>query len=323
MNACLPSIKNSGINLAIVLISLIIACNSDWYQKGNHLPQRMVDLAYSDWSTPRYNEADVDQCKQPFDTDSIEMFNYRGGDYYHPVYMMNRSKQFVDAFLVTGDSAYLSRAVKYIAKLESLAQPYQNALFLPYPFRFAVHSDSANLFTPPWYSGMAQGACLSVTMRLYTLTHNEHYLEFGRKIFNAYLIEPSSGNPWVSRLDSDGYYWIEEYPHNVRPGMTLNGYISGIEGIYEYYQQTRDPRAKWIFELCITTIKQYLPYYRIEGKKSYYCLGHKAESRAYHFLHIQQMMGLSQFTNDPFFSMMSQILKYDSDQEALDSAGAK
>jgi hypothetical protein len=162
---------------------------------------------------------------------------------------------------------------------------------------------------------MAQGEFLMVLMRLYEFTGNKDYLMYGHQVFHSFLLLQSDFEDWVVRLDSAGYYWMEEYPHETRPGMTLNGYVYALFGIYEYRRFVDDPRAELIYDLSLTTLKHYLPYYRQPGKSSLYCLGHKARAGSYHAQHIKQMNVLYAATGDPFFEIMALAFEADSNGE--------
>jgi len=117
----------------------------------------------------------------------------------------------------------------------------------------------------------------------------------------------------VARIDADGYYWIEEFPHDTRPGMTLNGYIAALFGVYDYYHLTGSEDAEMIYELGLTTIKHYLPEFRRPGQRSYYCLGHQSVANdSYHRLHISMMGHLHRITGDEFFRAMGDSLTADS-----------
>ena len=167
---------------------------------------------------------------------------------------------------------------------------------------------------------MAQGVVLAVTIRLYEITGKSQYLTFSHRLFNSFLQLRKSNSPWIARLDSLSYYWIEEYPHDVKPGQTLNGYIAAIMGVYEYYRITGDYRAKVVYDAALTTLKYYLPQYRRENQTSYYCLGHMMPATlSYHNLHIQMMRDLYFVSGDIFFWLMAEL--FESDVEAPNAQG--
>lgn len=250
---------------------------------------------------------------EPLDSDSIELFDYRGSTSYHPVNLIHRVQMFIAAYHKTNDSLLLRRAQEYTNKLLSLAYVKDTALFLPYGFRYAVHSDSSNTFETPWYSGMAQGEFLIILARLFEITSDNRYLLAGQQTLNSLAIIQGSGKePWVSRIDNNGYFWIEEYPHEINPGRTLNGYMAAVYGLYDYYRVTKSPLAKELYDLSLTTIKHYLPFYRVSGNNSWYCLGHNHRATdGYHQLHINMLINLNNMTGDPFFRVMKDVFELD------------
>ncbi len=184
-------------------------------------------------------------------------------------------------------------------------------------FKYALHNDSSILLHPPWTSGMSQGNLLMVFVRLYELTGDDEYLDFSRRLFRGFLKLKGRHETWFARLDSAGYYWIEEYPHSERPGMTLNGFIAAIYGIYDYFRVTGDSKAKTIYDMGITTIKHYLPQFRRPGQTSYYDLGHRwPATKGYHFLHVKMLRQLHLMTGDEYFKKWADIFESDVPKDA-------
>jgi hypothetical protein len=184
------------------------------------------------------------------------------------------------------------------------------AAWAPYQFRFAVHSDPANTLEPPWYSGMAQGEFLSVLCRLYEFTEDSSYIDFAARVFASFLLPRGSSDRWTVRIDSLGFYWIEEYPHEQVPGQTLNGFIASLGGVYDYYLSTRDERAKEVWDMGLTTLRYYLPQYLRKGETSLYCLGHRFPATpGYDRFHVDLLRGLHRMTGDPYFAIMADVFE--------------
>lgn len=283
-------------------------------------PQNLQILPFESLPNLWISQANSDAYNEPLDADSIEMFAYRGGVYYHPTLLSRRCQEFIATYRTYGDDKHLARAEHYLRKLMSECIEVDGALFATLPFDFAVHGDSTILMTAPWFSGMTQGEMLMAAMRLYEVTQDTTYLEFGHRLFKAYTRLRGPNEIWFARLDSAGFYWIEEYPHADKPGETLNGFGFGIYGLYDYIRITGSDEARRIFDLAVTTIKHYVPYFRQKDELSLYCLGHRTVTNgAYHGLHIQQMDFLKRMTGDPFFDIISEVLREDA--EAADAAG--
>lgn len=277
---------------------------------ANHLPQRLVEVPFVQRPKTKVDTIRSQLYVEPLDADSIELFHYRGFDYYHPVNLSQICHTLIATSVSTSEELYLKRAERYVQKLMSLCDDANGASWAPYRFRYAVHSDSANVMRVPWYSGMAQGELLTVLSRLYDLTGNAEYLEFARKVFRTLLILQGTGDRWVARIDTAGYYWIEEYPLDDRPAQTLNGFVTAVFGVYEYYLVSHDPQALEVWELSLTTLKAYLPSFHRDGQHSLYCLGHgNGAGPGYHALHIRQMYDLHRMTQDRFFLIMADALE--------------
>lgn len=248
----------------------------------------------------------------PYDEDYIEMFSYGRTLTYHPVGLSHRCFLFIGTYYHTQDTIHLRRAEKYARKLMEVSNYIGDTALVPYMFDYRVHGLEDAELLAPWYSGMAQGEFLEVLVRLYEFTEDPEYLEFAHKIFNSFLRLKNDNKDWVVRIDSLGYYWIEEYPHNYNPGQTLNGFIAAVIGIYDYYRISNDENAKIIYNLCLTTLKHYIPQFRRENLASYYCLGHNhLAQESYHNFHIRLFDNLYLFTDDIFFKEMSELYKAD------------
>lgn len=277
---------------------------------ANHLPQRLVVLPFEQRPNVRVDTARAQRYIEPMDADSIELTRYRGQDYYHPVNLSQTCHILIATYVQAGNEKYLIRAERYMKKLMSVCLNSDTALWGPYNMRYAVHSDSANTLRAPWFSGMAQGEMLTVLSRLYELTGDTEYLEFARKVFRTLIILQGTSDRWVVRIDTAGYYWIEEYPHDTRPAQTLNGFVTALFGVYEYYLVSHDPQALQVWELALTTLKAYLPDFHRDGQRSLYCLGHShVANPGYHKLHIHQMYDLHRLTDDRFFLIMAEALE--------------
>lgn len=152
--------------------------------------------------------------------------------------------------------------------------------------------------TPPWRSAMAQGQCIQVLVRAYELTGESSYLELARKALGAFYVEVE--NRGVT-LKGDEGWWYEEYAGEggANPRV-LNGHIYALVGIYEYYEETNDKDAKYLFDKGEAALKAHLCDYDT-GAWTYYDTLGKMATQHYHELHIAQMLYLYNCTGDPVF----------------------
>lgn len=240
----------------------------------------------------------------PQDRDGVILFNYDGRDYYNPVQIAQRGIWFGDNYRRTGDVRYLERSEAHARRLLADAVEVEGALYLPYTFDFRLHGKKDQVMRAPWYSGMGQGQALSLFLRLHEATGREAYREAADGLMKSFHRLAGDGEPSVARLDCEGYYWIEEYPMTVST-KTLNGFIFGVYGVYEYWRATGDEEAERLVRASLATLKRYLPEFRDPGNPSYYCLKHRIQYPRYHNVHIAQLWYLHRITHDPYFDQMS------------------
>ena len=184
-------------------------------------------------------------------------------------------------------------------------------IYFSYNFDIHPHGTYPDEMLAHWYSGMAQGIGLAALVGLYNITGNEKYLTAAANVFSTFKRIGHYLKPWTVFIDEKGYYWIEEYPINFpedAADKVLNGFVFGIYGLYDYYLLTKGSDEKDILLAAITTIHNYISYYRDIGDVSFYCLRHKHKDIGYHFLHQKQLSMLSKITGDPFFQSMADSL---------------
>lgn len=67
-----------------------------------------------------------------------------------------------------------------------------------------------------------------------------------------------------------------------------------------------------LYDLSLTSIKEYLPRYRQPAENSLYCPGHShTATDAYHRLHINMLVQLYKMIGGPFFGVMEEMLTRD------------
>ena len=93
----------------------------------------------------------------------------------------------------------------------------------------------------PWYSGMASGHVLILSLASFEITGDPSYLEYADYIFNGYQIGVSSGG---FRVPTARGTLFEEYAspvrHLTRSPTVLNGHIFAMDGLYWYTQYQPD-----------------------------------------------------------------------------------
>jgi D-glucuronyl C5-epimerase C-terminus len=221
-----------------------------------------------------------------------------GKNYYSPGNIASDGVRFVDAYVRTGNPAYLDKARLRAQKLEQIGIPKDGALFLPYGFDYP-----AEQLTAPWVSGYSQGFALSLFVRLYRVTGEYRYAEIARSVFMAFRLLGRNRAHWMSYVvDSD--LWLEEYP-SARPTHVFNGFNFALFGIYDYERLTRDAAAAQLLQGALATMRRRASAYRVPGGISLYDLVHRTRHEHYHEIHIWQLADLAAISGDAYFSQLS------------------
>ncbi len=244
-----------------------------------------------------------------FDQDSVPMISYGGTLYYHPVYTSSLGIAFVDGKIRTGRGYYLDLAERIANRLVLNSKEYNDKFLFPYNFNYSY---SDNPLPGPWYSGMAQGRLLTLFTRLYNVTDDSKYLAWADSTFESLKLLKSENEEeeWVSYIDEEQYFWIEEYPV---PELVhvLNGFIYATFGIYDYYLATEKEEALHLLRASITTIENYIENYRNPGGISFYDLNDRSQKEFYHGVHINQLNLLHKITGEIYFKEMADNFESD------------
>lgn len=221
-----------------------------------------------------------------------------GRNYYSPGNIASDGVRFVDAYVRTGNTAYLDKALVRAAKLRQIGIAKDGALYLPYGFSWPAEGLAA-----PWVSAYSQGFALSLFVRLYRVTGDYGHAETARSIFAAFRLLGPNRRHWVSYVSAEDL-WLEEYPSS-RPSHVFNGFNFGLFGIYDYERLTRDPAASQLLEGALATMRRRAVAYRVPGGLSYYDLVHKTQSDHYHAIHTWQLHDLAAISGDAYFGQLA------------------
>lgn len=303
--------------LLLLLTLVLIGCIKD---KSPIVPGECenfdFEVKHLPYESLRYTSSTLQVADDPNyiqDSSGVLMTEYHDSLYYHPVTIASRCYIYLSAYAKTSDKKYLNLLDKHLDLLVNISFRKDSAMFFPYNFAYDVHQNSNWRFDSPWYSGMAQGKILSIFSRAFELTGQEKYLLIAEQIFNSFFFLKGEKEPWVARYDDHGCYWIEEYPLE-QPGLTLNGFMFAMDGLYDYYRITKTEKSKQLLKKSLNTIKNHISLYRRKGKDSYYCLEHRHlhGDSTYHLIHIGQLEYLYMFTDDIFFKNMADSFYLDS-----------
>ncbi|MEN6330175.1 MAG: D-glucuronyl C5-epimerase family protein [Methanobacteriaceae archaeon] len=159
----------------------------------------------------------------------------------------------------------------------------------------------------PWASSYSQGLATGLYAQAYNHTKNRKYLDQSNLLFNSFKVPQSDGGFITSTRFGP---WFLEY--NFKPQhLILNGHLITMQGIYSYYQVTKNPEALTLFNQGAASVKNILPQMD-SGSWSYYALtGDYARpawnaNKYYMSLHVELLNWLYSATADPTFQIYAQ-----------------
>ena len=250
------------------------------------------------------------------DSSGVRMFLIAGDptQYNHPVGQASLAMAYLDHYRLTRSSTYLRRAVANAQRLVDRRVESRGGWYFPYDFDFAVHGDTSQAMTAPWYSGMAQGMALSAFTRLYQATKNPAWLAAADATYASLDTGPVQGEPFGSWVSSTGDLWLELYPRwpVETSERVLNGHIYAAFGIYDYAQLTGSADAIRLYDGALATVTRYLiSEFRTPRWASLYSLGHRLPTTTYHQKLVMQLLYLQHQTGNPLFASWANTLRYD------------
>lgn len=168
--------------------------------------------------------------------------------------------------------------------------------------------------SPPYSSALAQALGLEVLTLAYELTGDEKYLDIAKKTIRSFLVDYEEGG-FVSHenLENTSLFLHILAKPGFQKTYVLNGHTNSLLSLWSYYEKTKDPIAKIIFDKGIKYLKENLVKYDT-GDWSYYDLMEYLAMTDYHKGHIQQLEMLYQITREPilkdYADRFEKYLKY-------------
>ncbi len=245
------------------------------------------------------------QLDQPVDDDGVRFFERLGRRYYHPVAIAQYALAKLDQANTEGDDEALDAAVRNAEALLDGGEPVDGGVYFPYPFDFPLGGLKKHTLEAPWWSAMAQGEALSLFVRLFEATGDARWRDAADKTFATLDDLGPRDKPWSVYVDERKYLWFEEYAGNTKPLIVLNGHMFALFGVWDYQQLTGSKKAGALFDAGVTTLREYLPLFRVDGEASYYCLRlplckrEKWQNQKYHGIVTRQMRFIADMTDDP------------------------
>jgi heparosan-N-sulfate-glucuronate 5-epimerase len=168
--------------------------------------------------------------------------------------------------------------------------------------------------SPPYSSALAQALGLEVLTLAHELTGDEKYLDIAKKTIRSFLVDYEEGG-FVSHenLENTSLFLHILAKPGFQKTYVLNGHTNSLLSLWSYYEKTKDPIAKIIFDKGIKYLKENLVKYDT-GDWSYYDLMEYLAMTDYHKGHIQQLEMLYEITREPilkdYADRFEKYLKY-------------
>ncbi len=244
------------------------------------------------------------------DSAGVRMVDLGGKLWNHPAAQAQYGMALLESYRLTKDRRFLDLALRQALRLIGRAHAYGGGLFHPYDFLYSPHSTANRV--PPWYSGIAQGQVLDFFTRLHAVTGDGGHQAEADGTFRSFLVPQAAGKPWVTWVQG-GHVWLDEYPRtDIALGdRTYNGHNFASFGLYQYYQATKDERARQLVQGAFATSRAVAPQVRNPGWRSAYCLLDRHDSRAYHTTHALQHLLISTITGDSTFAAAADLFHAD------------
>jgi D-glucuronyl C5-epimerase C-terminus len=280
---------------SVILVLLIILINSLMLKVA---PSGAEDRAIK-------SEAARFQGSLVFDKNGVPYYNYsytghnsiglQGNPQAVSSHALELYRQYLNGSNETAKAYFINNA-KWLTGTDMLKN---NASFSTYEFSFPWQLGN-NTIEPPWRGGMANSEALSPLIKAYQITSNNTYLDTAKRLLNSFYIDTKSGG--VTYKSPSSGWWYEQYAsrNTTQEPRVLSSMIRAILGINEYYKDTNDTSAKFLFDQGILALKNDLPKYDNNGTSFYDRLGLPANS-FYKSLHVRQLKQLYDLTHEPIF----------------------
>lgn len=240
----------------------------------------------------------------PFDNQGIPLLDYKGklGKQYNPIAIAQYGLGSYNLFKQNGDESCLKKSIIVADWLtDNLTRNKSGCWVWNHLFDWEYFKPLRS----PWYSALAQGQGISALLRIHSQTGDVRYKDAADKAFKTLMTPINNGG--VLHIDSDGYWWLEEYIVNP-PTHILNGFIWALWGVYDYMKLTNDNGALELWNQSLKTLSDKLSLFD-NGYWSLYDLSKTSLSNVasyfYHSLHIVQLRIMADVTGDNLYQFMA------------------
>jgi hypothetical protein len=297
-----------GIIIVLILLCLTFYVHHEWdYDCQRYRIESNLDNIKSQLLGKWYTDLSHKYHKRRvFDKAGIPLVNYAGEMQYNPVAISQYALSAYEHYLIKKERVYEEAFLNQANWLvENMRETVTGFGVWQYNFDLLGVGD----VKAPWVSAMAQGLGISVLLRAYQITNDEAYFLSARKALASFKYPISQGG--VRSVDDGVYY--EEVPSNENLHI-LNGFITSLFGIYDFYRVTRSEDAFKLFDEGVRTLEHGLSNYDTGFWSKYEFYGlrnwtHILEPLAtmhYHNEHISQLEVLAAITEKDLFEDYSE-----------------
>ncbi len=202
------------------------------------------------------------------------------------------------SYSITDDEDDLNRGLFLTEYLISVSSERGNGRFVVWENNFEWPGYA---LPKGWIGALSQAGCIKALMLASDATGDGRYEEFAEKAIAAFDVDVSEGGLRSVRIDgAESYDWYPEYAKS-DPPYVLNGFITSVIWLGDYYTLTGNAEAKALYDEGVKSVIHFLPAYEYGNQWSYYdAAGHKSNSH-YHELHVEQLAVLYDLTGDSIF----------------------
>lgn len=180
-----------------------------------------------------------------------------------------------------------------------------DCMVLEYPIQYYKNQKT------PWLSAMGQGQLLLIIARAFQETSEDRFIRLGKMALMPFTKDILEGG--VRCVDPKRGIFYEEYAYweKNKQHHTLNGMMSALMGIYDFWKVSNDVEAKQIFDVGIETLIRNLDAYEFPFGTTYDLRHEHGEPHnflaAYHSVHISHLRVLHALTNNRFFLQKAEL----------------
>lgn len=213
---------------------------------------------------------------------------------YNATIVANYAIKYYNDFIETKDPIKRNHFFNCVQFLKDSVMELGNA----YLYHFNWQQGWYPNIKPPFTSGMTNGRTIDVCTKAFQLTKDSSYIFFAKKLLRAFYISIDSAS--FTYITNNGWWYEEMAKANTATPHILDGHIFAIQGVQEYYKQTKDDSAKTVIQNGLMALKNAMPTYT--GKeKIYYDINQKVADKKYCKILTNQMWQLWESTQDSTF----------------------